>query len=269
MMLSLHPMWPLPPSGWALAASDVHVWLASLDQTAAYVEQLAETLTADERTRVARFYFERDRHDFIVARGLLRTILAHYLNTAPRDIRFHLGHAGKPSIQPAPQPPGIRFNLSHSGRLVLYAIARQWEVGVDIEYMSPLRDLESIAAHVFSRREQAVLHALPEEVKRQAFYACWTRKEAYIKANGDGLARGLDQFDVSLAPGEAAQLVNVEWDPGEASRWSLQDLPLIPGYAAALAIEGKEWRLSCWEWPTGPEVRSAGRCQVVGPEIQS
>ena len=251
-------MWSLPPSGWALAASDVHVWIASLDQPTTYVEQLVEMLSADERTRAARFHVERDYHDFVVARGLLRAILARYLNMAPGDIRFHLGHHGKPSLLGVPKASGIRFNLSHSGRLALYAIARQREVGVDIEYMRPLRYLESIADHFFSRREHAALQALPEDLKGQAFYACWTRKEAYIKATGDGLTHGLDKFDVSLVPGEAAQLVNVEWDPGEVRRWSLQELPFVPGYAAALAVEGDEWRLSCWQWPTELEIGSSG-----------
>jgi 4'-phosphopantetheinyl transferase len=122
-------------------------------------------------------------------------------------------------------------------------------VGIDLEYIRSDLQVEQLAERFFSRREIATLRTLPPEVQRQAFFLCWTRKEAYLKARGEGLSLPLDQFDVSLIPGEPAALLSTQRDPYEVSRWSLQELTPAPGYAAALAVEGHGWGLACWQWP--------------------
>jgi 4'-phosphopantetheinyl transferase len=142
----------------------------------------------------------------------------------------------------------LRFNVSHSHGLALYAVTRRRKIGIDIERVRPISGPEQLAARFFSAGENAELCALPEHVKHEAFFNCWTRKEAYVKARGEGLSLPLNQFDVSLNPGEPARLLRVERDPQEAARWSLQGLTPAPGYVAALAVEGHGWRLACWEW---------------------
>jgi 4'-phosphopantetheinyl transferase len=133
--------------------------------------------------------------------------------------------------------------------VALYAVARGREVGIDLEFIRRDLEVEQIAERFFSRRETATLRALPTDLRKYAFFLCWTRKEAYIKARGEGLSLPLDQFDVSLIPGEPAALLSAQPDSDEALRWSLQELTLASGYVAALAVEGRGWSLSCWQWP--------------------
>ena len=138
--------------------------------------------------------------------------------------------------------------MSHSQGLALYAITREREIGVDIEHVRPVPEAEQIADRFFSARESAVFRALPPSQKPKAFFNCWTRKEAYIKAIGDGLAWPLDQIEVSLALGEPARLLSIAGDPISAKRWELQELTPACSYVAALAVEGHNWRISCWQW---------------------
>jgi 4'-phosphopantetheinyl transferase len=230
-----------------LSGDEVHVWLASLDLEASRVKSLWRTLSADERERGLRFHFQRDREHFIVARGLLRVILGRYLNMKPSQIRFSYNRYGKPFL--AGEGGGaLRFNVSHSHRLALYAMTSGREIGIDLEHIRRVLDINEIAERFFSPREVAMLLALPEPLWSEAFFNCWTRKEAYIKAKGEGLSLPLDQFDVSLAPGEPAALLYTSDDSQEASRWSLQELAPSPGYVAALVVEGHDWQLKCWQW---------------------
>jgi 4'-phosphopantetheinyl transferase len=138
--------------------------------------------------------------------------------------------------------------VSHSQELGLYAITRNRKIGVDLEYIRTAFACEQVAERFFSSQEKATLRSLPPRLKYQAFFTCWTRKEAYIKARGEGLFLPLDQFDVSTIPGEPALLLNTRGDPQEANRWSLRELGPSAGYVAALAVEGHNWRLSCWNW---------------------
>jgi 4'-phosphopantetheinyl transferase len=241
-------MWSLPPPNPVLSISDVHVWRVSVGQAAYHLAWLARTLSAEEQARAARFHFERDRARSIVSQGVLRLILSHYLNIAPDRLQFRTGSYGKPALAESQGGDMLRFNSSHSQGLVLYALARGREIGVDLEYIRPLPDLEPIAERFFSAGEVAALRALPPGQRVEAFFACWTRKEAYLKAIGEGLLRPLDQFQVSLTPGEPARLLHVEGDPQEPARWSLQALTPAPGYIGALAVEGDGWRLARWQW---------------------
>ena len=228
--------------------NEVHVWRASLDLTASHVQILQQTLAPDERARAERFYFQKDRAHFIVARGLLRVILGRYLDRPPDQLRFCYNSNGKPALAKEFNRDTLCFNLSHSHGLALFAVTRGRELGVDLERVRPHLADEQIAERFFSPREVAMLRALPTNMRTEAFFNCWTRKEAYIKARGEGLSFPLDQVDVSLAPGEPVALLSAKADPHEASRWSLQELAPGPSYAAALAVEGHDWRLRCWQW---------------------
>lgn len=242
--------WRVPPDTLLLAEDEVHVWRVPLDRIDTRAP--GDTLTTDELQRAARFHFKRDREHFLAARTALRAILGRYLDVAPALVHFSYGAQGKPALAGESNAASLCFNVSHSHDVALYAFARGRELGVDIEYMR--RDLEymEIAQRFFSPRERSALHSLSKEQRQAAFYACWTRKEAYIKARGLGLLIALDRFDVSLLPGETAVLLATHDAAQEAQRWSLQEL--LPGadYAAALAVEGHDWRLCSWQWPAEP-----------------
>ena len=250
------PPWCLPPETLILGSDEVHVWRATLDQTASQIESFRHTLAADEQARAERFYFQRDREHFIVARGMLRSLLGFYLNKAPECLSFRYSSHGKPALAWESGGDAVRFNLSHSHGVALYAVTRGREVGIDLEYIRSDLEVEQIAERFFSRREIATLRALPIDLRTYAFFLCWTRKEAYLKARGEGLSLPLDQFDVSLIPGEPAALLSTHRDSHEALRWSLQELTPTPGYAATLAVEGHGWHLACWRALTGRETDS-------------
>jgi 4'-phosphopantetheinyl transferase len=241
-------LWSPPPAELALSSDEVHVWCASLEQPASSLRWLGQTLSADEQERAGRFHFERDRRHFIAGRGLLRTILGRYLRVEAERLQFCYGPRGKPSLLETCGGDTLCFNVSHSHGLALYAVTHGRKVGVDVEWMRPLDDIEQIAERFFSARENATFRALAPDQKVEAFFNCWTRKEAYIKATGDGLSRPLDEFDVSLAPGEPARLLHVASDPQEAARWLLRGLTPAPDYAAAVIVAGQDWRLACWQW---------------------
>jgi 4'-phosphopantetheinyl transferase len=220
-----------------------------LDQTPAQIRGFLHSLAADEQARAERLYFKQDHEHFIVARGALRAILGRYLNRAPEYVSFCYSSHGKPALAGSPDGNAIHFSVSHSHGVALYAVTRGREVGIDLERIRSDLAVAEIAERFFSRREIAMLRTLPAELQRQAFFRCWTHKEAYIKARGEGLSLPLDEFDVLFAPGEPDAALGTQRDPSEASRWSLRELTLAPGYSAALAVEGRGWRLSCWQWP--------------------
>lgn len=232
-----------------LAGDEVHVWCVFLDRATPHITSLQQILSADECERAERFYFPKDREHFISARGLLRAILGGYLEVDPGRLRFCYSPYGKPALDRAWGGDTLRFNVSHSDRLALYAVTCNRELGVDVERIRPDFAGEEIAERFFSPNERAALRRLHPDVRCDAFFNCWTRKEAYIKARGEGLSLPLDQFDVSLTPGEPAALLNTRGDPADTSRWSLREIAPAPGYAAALCVEGSGWQLKCWHWP--------------------
>ncbi|MFQ5794197.1 MAG: 4'-phosphopantetheinyl transferase family protein [Candidatus Bipolaricaulia bacterium] len=258
-MTAVDRLWGPPPANLALSNDDIHVWRASLDLTASRVQSLQHTLTPDELDRAERFYFQKDREHFIVARGLLRAILGRYLNVEPSQPRFCYSPYGKPTLVTTSGKNTLSFNVSHSYGLALYAVTHGRKIGIDLERIRADFACEQIAERFFSPQENVVLRALPASMKHEAFFTCWTRKEAYVKAKSEGLSLPLDQFDVSLAPGEPAALLSTNWDPQEASRWSLQALTPGPGYVAALAVEGYHWQLKCWQWPGSVSDELTGR----------
>jgi 4'-phosphopantetheinyl transferase len=247
-MQNYHQLWRTPSDNWQLAENEVHIWRTSLNVPLASVESLQEVLVDEEIARARRFYFAKDRQHWIVARATLRTLLGHYLNVAPRKLCFACNEYGKPALLSPVAGQRLHFNLSHSGDLALYAFAYDREVGVDVEQMRANVDYVELATHFFSAYECVALRALPVECQEEAFFLCWSRKEAYIKARGKGLSLPLDQFDVSLAPNEPARLLGSREEPGASERWSLSALFPGAGYAGALVVEGADWQLSCWQW---------------------
>jgi 4'-phosphopantetheinyl transferase len=240
--------WLSAPAELPLSGNEVHVWRASLGLPASTVQDMWRLLSADEMERARRFRFARHRKRFTAARGLLRLILGRYVGAPPERLRFCYGSHGKPSLAVEPGGTGLQFSVSHSSDLALYAVARARQVGIDVERIRLVPEARVLVEGYFSSAEQVAFRALPREEQLLAFFSCWTRKEAFIKARGQGLSLALDRFDVSLAPGEPARLLRVDGNPREASRWALRELSPAHDYVAALAVEGHGLRLSCWRW---------------------
>jgi len=238
----------VPPGTAELLENEVHVWRASLETASATRAALQRCLSPDEVQRANKFYFEKDRQHWIVAHGIVRTLLGMYLHVDPTEIQFVTNEYGKPSIVSAASNGHLHFNLSHSDGLALYAFSIDREVGVDVEYMRSDIDYEELARYHFSPSENEQLQALPLSLREEAFFSCWSRKEAYIKAQGKGLSIPLDQFDVSLTPGKSAQLLASREDADATTHWSLHTLYPGPGYAGALVVAGFDWELLCWQW---------------------
>jgi len=238
----------MPPEHPSLDANAIHVWLASLNQNPSLVGRFQDTLSIDERLRANQFYFRRDRERFVVSRGVLRVILGRYLDKAPETLAFNYSFYGKPFLVSETGVEEIGFNISHSFGTALFAVTNRREIGVDLELVREGLEIEQIAERYFSRRENLALCALPAELRKRAFFNCWTRKEAYIKARGEGLSLPLNKFDVSLSPGELPALLGTQPYSDEALRWSIGELTLASGHVAAFAVEGQAGSLCCWKW---------------------
>ncbi len=226
----------------SLPPREVHIWRVALEMDPAGLEALQQTLAPEERARAAQFHFSKDRRHFIAARGTLRDILARYLHRDPARLQLCYGPAGKPALAPG-QAQDVRFNLSHSHGMALFAVTRIGEIGIDVERIEADVARERVAERFFSPQEVSALRALPAHLQPEAFFNCWTRKEAYVKARGDGLRIPLDSFDVALIPGEPAAFLR-----GAGPQWSLQALMPAPDYVSAIAAEGHGWRLRLWQW---------------------
>jgi 4'-phosphopantetheinyl transferase len=218
----------------------VDVWRVALE-----APSRVEYLSPDELARAGRFRFDRHRRRFIAARAALRAVLAGYLGQHPRKIQFLYGEHGKPHLD---DPPPLEFNLAHSGELALIAVTGTHAVGVDVELERDNVADEGIAERFFSASEVAALHSLPTEQRQAAFFRCWTRKEAFLKATGKGLSFGLDQFSVSLLPAEPAALLSVPTGTENPARWSFFHLDPGTGYQAALAVRGVTDSVRLWQF---------------------
>lgn len=232
--------WTPPPDSLSLQSHRVDVWRIHLASIVPHDASLSE----DELQRASRFHFEKDRSHYIIARVSLRGILSRYLQCDPRGLKFSANEYGKPFLP----DHKMEFNLSHSGDFALIAVARGRKVGVDVELIREDVELENLAARYFSPREVSEFMALSPEQRTLGFFNCWTRKEAYIKAQGRGLSLPLDGFDVSLSPNEPAILRATRPDAHEAPRWRLTSLDVHSGYAGAVAAQGKELDLRYWNY---------------------
>jgi 4'-phosphopantetheinyl transferase len=239
--------WCCPPTQVSLPADEVHVWRAFLDRPLASVESLLETLSDEERDRASRYHCTAKRGRFVVGRGLLRTILARYLGIKPRLIAFRIGSMGKPVLDTP--SASLHFNVSHSHELVLVAITRRGEVGIDVERVRPFANSLDLAERYFSPGECQTLNTLAPERRTEAFFHAWTRKEACLKALGAGISYGLDRVEVTICPEEPVRLVRLDGEERRAAPWSLRALVPAPGYVGALALQGQGFHVIGWHWP--------------------
>ncbi len=233
--------WPVPQlTKPTLAQNEIHLWCAHLDEFFSAVPEFCRALSHDERTRVGSFQFRKDHDYFVIQCGLLRHLLSRYLPVSPAEHEFVRGPHGKPELVDAQGAARLHFNMSHSSSMALYAFTRVTAVGVDIERIRPLEDLYNIARNFFTPRETAALRALPDASRLEAFFNCWTRKEAILKATGQGITDGVDGIEVTVAPNEPARVLSMKGDAGAAKGWSLQALEPAVGYATAKGKNGPE-----------------------------
>ncbi|MGO8816582.1 MAG: 4'-phosphopantetheinyl transferase family protein [Terriglobia bacterium] len=242
------PEWQKAPKRATLGAGEVHVWRANLAVDPAALQALRGTLSGDEGARAERFYASADRDYYVAGRGILRALLAQYLETPAEALRFCTNAHGKPALPPSSGSLDLRFNLSHSDGHALFAFALGREVGVDLEYIHRSLPDRDLAERYFSPPEVAALRALPKSEQAEGFFHFWTRKEAYIKARGGGLSISLASFTVSLAPGGLDHLPITGHDDPDASRWTLRGIALGNGFIGAVAAEGADWSLVQWQW---------------------
>lgn len=239
--------------------AQVQVFAMRLDLPIVEVRDLAESLSADEVARARRFHFERHRRRYVVCRGALREILAVHLGVTARDVEFVQGANGKPALAPSWAGSGLEFNVSHSDELALVAVGQWRRLGVDVEKVWPLRDAAELVARFFSTREKEAFQRLNSDLQPQAFFNLWTRKEAWLKATGEGIAHRLSQVEVSFMPGEPARLLNIPIDLSGTNRWALAALAPAAGYIAALAAEDSNGiQVQCWSW-RGQGVNASSR----------
>jgi len=222
---------------------DVHVWDARVSAFAERENDLRATLDDAELQHADRFRFARDRTQYVVAHGLVRRLLGRYLGRPASALRFIIGPYGQPALDEPAARPALEYNLSHSGDIVLIAVARGRAVGVDVERWADDIVYDELAEYCFSPAERAELSAASHDDKAAAFFAGWTRKEAYIKATGVGVMLGLDYFDVSLAPGAAAALLADRRPSAFTERWMMRDIELEPRYSAAVVAAGHNWQV--------------------------
>jgi 4'-phosphopantetheinyl transferase len=246
--IPVEPAWPEPPNDPRLNANEVHVWSVSLDQAQSQMSNLAATLCPEEQTRARRFHFERDRNRFVVARGSLRSLLGRYLRIPPGEITFEYSTRGKPSLENISGCGAVHSNLAHSGGLALIAVTRVAELGVDVEQSRAVEDAEAIAQRFFSARESAILRSLPPPEVQTVFFNLWTRKEAWLKATGEGIGETLNQVEVSCLANEPSRVVSLFGNVEAAREWRLMHLTPANGYVGALAIRAAAIELKCWHF---------------------
>ena len=241
-------IWELQPENFSIGNDHVHVWRMWLELADHRTDELQSNLSADEKQRAARFRSNADRTRYIAAHCFTREILGNYLDQRPEQIRFAYNQYGKPELEEIDNASGLRFNLSHSDDIAVLAVARGFNVGIDIERVKPNAATEDIARRFFSSGEVELLLNQPENERDEAFFRCWTRKEAYIKARGRGMSIPLDDFEVSFLPGDPPKIIRMEDDPQAAARWSLFNLEPGDGYTGALAVEGHPDQLKLFRW---------------------
>ena len=228
------------PADCRLDTDEVHVW--RLNVACGGAARFDAILSEAEKGRAARFVFPADRERFAVAHGLLRLVLGAYLGRSPRSLELDAEQGIKPRL-PADE---LKFNLSRSGSLALLAVSANAELGADLERVRPLKDMMDVARRFFAPSEYADLQGVAPDDQRRSFFDCWTRKEAFVKALGEGLPFGLDRFRVSLKKGEPAALLEVDGRSGEQSPWRIDDLSWGAEYAAALAVKLAHPKLRGW-----------------------
>jgi 4'-phosphopantetheinyl transferase len=230
---------PALPS--TLLRGEIQVWMLYGELAPRSLEKLKQILSEDERQRADRFRFDRDRNCSIASRGILRSLLGSYLGCDAREVRFRYSDRGKPELE-SPSNMDLRFNVAHSGDVILWGFTHARRIGIDVEKVRLDVDVSEIAERFFSSGERAQLQSVATGEQHEAFFRCWSRKEAYVKATGDGLSLSLDAFDVSISAAQPARLLETRPNLGEAERWAMHALDVQPGYAAAIVVERENAR---------------------------
>lgn len=231
--------WLIAPDPLPALGGDVHLWAVTLDDPAWKTIEWRDILSAEELTRADRFKFDRDRRRYVIAHAALRDVLARYTAAPAASLQFIEGANGKPRL--AAPLDGVAFNLSHSNERALLAVNDRREVGVDLEFVKADFEFLEVAQHFFTGREVAGLQALPESLRRRAFYKCWTSKEAFLKAKGTGLSGDLDEVEILLAGQDVRIAASV-------TGWTLTDLEFGDDYEAALVTQNNPARILCYRW---------------------
>ena len=239
--------WQVPTKGLALEKGEIHVWRGIVDIPSADLQVYWKTLKADERERAQRFRFPQHRTRFISARGMLRKLLGYYLSLAPQNIKLGIGLQGKPFVQ-SQSPHQLYFNVSHSQKLVLMAFSTSSEVGIDVEGPQSHLDHQAIAKRIMNEQEASWFHSLPESKQKSAFFTCWTRKEAFVKAHGKGLTFPLRDITVSFLPEQPASIMKVENPELSSLNWSIYSIYARPKYTGALVVADKPQSIKYWDY---------------------
>jgi 4'-phosphopantetheinyl transferase len=240
--------WPLATENPPPLERGIHVWAASLAVESDVLIRLSELLSPDEHQRVARFKFDRHRNRFIAGRGILRSVLSGYANRDPADLVFNYAKHGKPELVFHARPLPLQFNLAHSVDLALIAVTTLGPIGVDVEEVRPVKDAGDLVARFFSARENGLFQNVAEDRKPAAFFNLWTRKEALLKATGEGITGGLNRVEVSFLPGDRAEFLAVDGDAAKARTWTLEALKPAGGFTGAVAVQSVNAPISCWRW---------------------
>lgn len=243
-MKMIQGTWPL--ADWRVELPDIHIWTISLETTASTLSAFTRTLSASEIERAQGFHFDLHRDRFIAGRGCMRLLLSRYLATEPEKVVFAQGPHGKPFLSGAFTDSGLNFNLTRSENVGLFAVTRSGSIGIDLERIQPLADIELIVESCLSTRESVAFHKLDAEEKLVAFSKLWTRKEAWLKATGEGIGRFLKEVEVSFLPGELAQFFRLPASSQSQAHSILQDLELVPGFVAALAVSARVIPSRCY-----------------------
>jgi 4'-phosphopantetheinyl transferase len=245
----MYPYYNMPPSKIELGSDEVHIWFEKLTKSSTKLNEYLLLLSNEERKKIERFHFEKDRMYYQVRHGILRNILSYYIGMDPVHIQFNYSINGKPVLKRDFNQKSIHFNLSHTNGFALYAFTREREIGVDVEYIRNIPHIENVADTFLSKIENDIFCILPKKKKIETFFKEWTQKEAVVKAIGKGLSLDLKKIDVSIIPSEPSKLLKINIDSLEVSRWNIQELNLASGFAAAFAVEGKISRICYWKLP--------------------
>jgi len=238
--------WSQPPSTLAYPTGRVDVWRVRLDELPRAGSR-TDSLSADEIARSSRFHFDKDRVHFTRCRAALRSLLGDYLAIPAPEVRFEYHASGKPQLAADQNPRALQFNVSHSANMALIAVGSDHRLGVDLERIRGDVDTSSLAERFFSLRERAELHALSEQLRVAGFFACWTRKEAFLKATGHGLSFPLTDFSVTTHPNQDPELREIKGNAEAAKQWSLRDL-IVEGFRATLALDRVQFRMDTYSW---------------------
>jgi 4'-phosphopantetheinyl transferase len=234
--------WPRSPVELPALQNNIHIWAVRLDDATVDLDLDLDLLSPEERERLARFKFERDRRRYLVAHIALHDILRRYLPSEPARVSFDIGANGKPRLPHAPASSDVEFNLSHSHEMALLAVCHKREVGIDIEYVKEDFECQEVAERFFSAREIVAMRGLPVSLQRQAFFKCWTSKEAFLKAKGTGLSGALDEVEITLTAADQVRIT--AGVPG----WSLSEVDPIDGYEGALVVANAPVPICYYLW---------------------